>query len=125
MAGKSIYASNRTLEYHLRSATVYVALFTTLPDDAGAGGMEVAGGSYARKAVTFAVAANGQTSNSADLIWEQATANWGSVVGFGIYDAASNGNPLYLDNLSNGPVDVDGGRDQFMIPAGTLVVQES
>ena len=104
MAGKSTYASNRTLEYHLRTAAVYVALFTTLPNDAGAGGVEVSGGSYARKAVAFAVAANGQTSNTGDLIWDQATTDWGSVVGFGIYDAASAGNPLYLDTLSNGPV---------------------
>lgn len=125
MAGKSTYAANRTLEYHLRSAAVYVALFTTLPDDAGSGGVEVSGGAYVRKQVTFAGAANGQTSNTADLIWDQATADWGSVVGFGIYDALVAGNPLYLDYLSNGPVDVVGGRDQFMIPAGTLVVQES
>ena len=125
MAGKSTYASNATLEYLLRGATVYVALFTTLPNDAGAGGVEVAGGSYVRKEAAFAVASNGQTSNSADLIWPQDSANWGNVVGFGIYDAAAAGNPLYLDLLSNGPVDVVGGRDQFMIPAGTLVVQES
>jgi len=34
-------------------ATVYVALYTTTPGDAG-GGVEVSGGSYAREAASFA-----------------------------------------------------------------------
>ena len=88
-----------SLKYHLPTAAVYVALFTTLPDVASAGGVEVSGGSYARKAVTFAAAPNGQTSNAGDLIWDQATADWGSVVGFGIYDAAWGGNPARNTNV--------------------------
>lgn len=96
MAGKSDYFENAVLNalcnVPLAVANVYVALFTTLPSEAGAGGVEPAGGAYARQAVTFAAPAGGAMANTADVLFPQASANWGTVIGFGLCDAlAANG----------------------------------
>jgi hypothetical protein len=85
-------------------ATLYVALFTAAPTDAG-GGTEVTGGSYARKAVTnnstnFPAASAGAKSNGAAITFVQATASWGTVVAFAIFDASSGGNMLGWADLS-------------------------
>lgn len=86
--------------------SVYMGLFTTAPTDGG-GGVEVAGGAYARVAVPAANwnAASGSapsiTSNSAAATFPTATANWGTVVAFGIFDAAAGGDLLWWDYLGN------------------------
>ncbi len=79
--------------------TVYVALYTVAPDDAGAGGTEVSGGAYARVAVAnnatnWPAAVGGAKSNGVAVTFPQATAAWGTVVAFAILDAASLGNML-------------------------------
>lgn len=90
-------------------ANLHVGLFTVSPSDAG-GGTEVSGGAYARASVArslanFAgtqaagstVASNGtggQTSNNGTITFPAPTANWGSVVAFGIFDASTGGNLL-------------------------------
>ena len=53
-------------------ATVYVALFTTDPTDAGSG-TEVSGGSYARTSVTFAAPSNGASASNADCTFPTCT----------------------------------------------------
>lgn len=63
------YLANKLLDHALKNtaytpaATVYLALFTTATNDSG-GGTEAVGGSYARQAVTFAVAASKHTDNT-------------------------------------------------------------
>lgn len=87
--------------------TLYVALFTAAPTDAG-GGTEVTGGSYARVAVpcnttnwAATSGGNGVTSNSNAITFPTATANWGNVVAVAFMDAASGGNMLiYLSQSS-------------------------
>jgi hypothetical protein len=84
-------------------AAVSMALFTTNPNfETGAGGTEVTGGSYARKAITFTAAAAGANSNSGALTWTVGTdITAGTVVtGWGVYDAATVGNMLYGDVFS-------------------------
>lgn len=89
-------------------ATVYVALYTATPGDASASGTEVTGGSYARVAVTNNAtnwpAASGTSptskSNGTAITFPAPTANWGVVVAFAIYDAASAGNELAWGALS-------------------------
>ena len=85
-------------------ATVYIALFTAAPTDAG-GGTEVTGGSYERFAVTnnatnWPAAAAGAKSNGTAFTFVTATANWGTVVAFGIFDALTVGNLLYWGDLT-------------------------
>lgn len=96
-------------------ANLYVALFTTNPTDTG-GGVEVSGGSYARVTVVSSLAnwagtqaagstiassgTTGTTSNNAAITFPSPTANWGTVTGFGIFDAATTGNLLIWGALT-------------------------
>lgn len=85
----------------LASAPVlHVALFTTQPAEDGTGGVEVSGGSYARLA-TAATDWNAATAtdptitdNATVITFPEATGSWGTVVSFGLFDAASAGNYL-------------------------------
>lgn len=89
--------------------TAYVALFTTAPtDDTGTGAVEVSGGAYARLATAAADWSAPSTttdpttiSNAAALAFPTASADWGTVVAFGLYDAASAGNLLAWDWLGS------------------------
>ena len=77
-----------------------VALFTVTPSDSG-GGTEVTGGSYARVNLppldanwTAASATDGLTDNASAITFPTPSANWGTVVAFGIFDATTSGNLL-------------------------------
>lgn len=105
MAGKSDWLECKILNYIFNGgsfaapSTVYIALFTAAPNDAG-GGTEVTGGSYARKAITcdttnFPATSTGTIQNAVAQNFAQASAAWGTVVAFGIFDALSGGNLLY------------------------------
>lgn len=74
-------------------ATVYLALFTSATSDAGAG-TEVAGGSYARQAVTFAAGAagTGAADNSGAVSFSNMPA--ATVTHAALFDAVSGGNML-------------------------------
>lgn len=105
MWAKTAYLANKLLDHSLRNTaytapvTVYLGLTTTLPTEAAAG-TEVAGGSYARVAVTFNVAAGSLADNTGAITFPAATADWGEVVGLEIWDASSAGNRLYYGNPS-------------------------
>lgn len=84
---------------NLNSITPYVALFTAAPGETG-GGTEVTGGAYARQSVTFGAPSTGTMSNSADVTFPTATANWGTVTHFAIFDASTSGNMIYYGTLT-------------------------
>lgn len=119
------YLENKLLDHVLRNTaytsptTVYVALFTAAPGEAG-GGTEVSGGGYARQAVTFSAPSAGSTSNSADITFPTATADWGTITHFAIFDASTGGNMLYYGQLTSS-VTVNSGQ-QLTIPAGNLTI---
>ena len=100
MAEFSNYLENALINAVLRNTsytsptTVYVALFTSDPTDAGSG-TEVSGGSYARTSITFGAPSNGVTTSNADCTFPQATASWGTVTHIGLYDASTSGNLLF------------------------------
>lgn len=125
MSKMSDYLENVLINAILRGiaytspATVYLGLFTSDPTDAGTG-TEVSGGGYARQAVTFSAPSNGSTSNSAEVLFPQATANWGTVTHVGIFDAATGGNLLLHGALAVSKTIATG--DQFKIAAGKLTV---
>jgi len=132
MAGKSDYLENKILDFLLGGvsytppSTVYVALFTAAPTDAG-GGTEVSGGGYARVAVAnnttnFPTASNGTKSNGTTITFPTATADWGTVVAVGIFDAATGGNLLFWANLSTSKTIQNGDTAQFA--AGSLTFTE-
>lgn len=125
MSEFSNYLENALINATLRAtsytspAAVYVALFTSDPTDAGSG-TEVSGGAYTRKQATFGAPSNGVTSNSADITFDQATANWGTVSHIGIFDASSAGNLLYHTPLTSSKTIETG--DIFKIATSSLVV---
>lgn len=125
MSAMSDYLENAIGNHILRNiaytspTTVYCALYTVAPSDAG-GGTEVSGGGYARQAVTFGAPSNGVFTNSADVVFPIATANWGTIVAFALFDAATGGNMLIYGNLSSSKTINSG--DQFRFPAGQLSV---
>lgn len=101
---KSDYLEAQLLDHVLgdgtftKPGTVHVALYTAAPTDAG-GGTEVSGGGYARAAVTNDVtnwpdASGGVKSNGQAITFPQATASWGTIVAWAIFDAATGGNML-------------------------------
>lgn len=107
-------------------ATVYVALFTVAPSDSG-GGTEVTGGSYARAAVTnnstnWPNASGGSKSNGTLIAFPAATASWGTVVAFAIFDASSAGNMLYWGSLTTSVAVASGRTAQFQI--GSITITE-
>lgn len=120
-AAMSNYLQNKFLDWFLRAqtftapATVYVALATTT-GSAAACGTEVTGGSYARVAVTSALAnwagtqsagstttssgTSGQTSNNGAITFPSPTGTWGTVTSFCIFDASTGGNLLLYSALT-------------------------
>ncbi|ASA22077.1 phage tail fiber protein [Paenibacillus donghaensis] len=85
-------------------AALFVALYTSNPTKVDTG-LEVSGGAYVRRAVTFAApaAVSGiQTiKNTAEIAYPLATANWGQITHIGIRDAATGGNLLYFGELTD------------------------
>ena len=125
MSAISNYLENALINVTLRATsytaptTVYVALFTTDPTDAGSG-TECSGTAYARQSATFGAPSNGASSTNADVQFPQAGNSWGTVTHFGIYDALTTGNLLYHGALTTSKV-IDTG-DVFKIASGSLTV---
>lgn len=136
MAGKSDYLENAALNAVLRGvtfpviATTYVGVYTTAPTaDDGSDGVEVSVTGYARVAVTSnttnwkdpSTATQGQTNNLFKIVFPVANAPWGSMVGFGVWDAPTGGNLLYWATCSAVSV---GTGDQLRFEETTLTIQE-
>lgn len=89
-------------------STLYVALFKTVPGLDGTGGVEVStsGTNYARLPITNsqwqgpAAGATREYSNTIDLTFGVPSADWGTIVGCGLYDAAAAGNLYCTATLS-------------------------
>lgn len=111
MAGRmSQYLANSLLDHALGgaaytpAATVYFAIFTTIPSATDSGAVEPASGSYARPSATnnsglWAAAASRAKTTVAIATFATPTGAWGSAVGVGIYDAVSAGNLLWSWSL--------------------------
>ena len=84
---------------------LHVALFTTLPDEDNAGGVEPAAASYARVQCgpgssywSAPNAGDGAVTNLHAITFPSPTEDWGEIIGFGIYD--ENGNLLFVNQLA-------------------------
>lgn len=126
---KTDYLENALLNHmHGKTAytmpTVYIALFTAAPSDAG-GGTEATGGAYARVATTGATwnaAASGSASNASAITFPTASASWGTVTHFAEMDAATAGNMLRWAALTTSKA--IGSGDTASFAAGALVDTE-
>src|SRR6476659_6111264 len=118
MAGSFSDALEASLLNHVFGKTtytapdpVYIALFTTAPNDANTGGVEVStsGTAYARVSVvnnttnfTNATGTSPTTKKNggSDITFAKATANWVTVVAAGIYSASTGGTLLAWSDLT-------------------------
>lgn len=143
MSGMTDYLENKLIDWLVRGqsftppATLYAALFTATPSDAG-GGTEVSGGSYARVAITSDMThwagtqaaastttssgTNGTTSNNGTVTFPAPTGNWGTTVAIGLFDASTSGNMLFWAPLvTNKTVNSSDAAPVF--PAAQILIQ--
>jgi len=97
-------------------STLYLALFTAAPGEAG-GGTECTGTSYARQTITFTVSGN-EASNSSAVEFPTAGSSWGTISHIGVFDALTSGNLLAYGALTASKT-VESG-DVFRVPSGDL-----
>lgn len=124
MSGFTDYLEDALLKHvftntaYTSPSTVYAALFTVAPSDTG-GGTEVSGGAYARQSMAFSVSGTGTlATNSAAVEYPTATADYGTVVAVGIFDASTSGNLLAYANLTTSKTVSSG--DVFRFNAGDV-----
>ncbi len=105
-------------------AALYLGLFTSLPTDVGPG-VEVVGGSYARPAVVFSSPVGGIVVNVGDVAYPISSAIWGSIVGFGVFDAPAGGNMLAWGELL-GPAFpfTNVGGSAFTVPGSSFPIDQ-
>lgn len=137
------FAENKIVDATLRAQAIgtpvtwYVALYTSCPTDSAAG-TEATGGAYARVAVTAGMAAfagtqsagstiassgtTGTTSNNAAWTFPTPSASWGTVVCWGITDAATAGNIWIYSSLTVSKVINIGDAVSFAAGAATFQI---
>lgn len=133
MAGSlSDYAEAKILDHIVGKtsftmpSTVYVALYTVAPTDAG-GGTECTGGSYVRKLTagsdwTAASVGAGTSSNAAVITFVTPTGSWGTAVAFSLMDASTVGNFLAWADLTTPQAIGTGNTVSFAIGALALTL---
>lgn len=105
MASFSNYLENAVLDHIFGDGTLtvtaptYLALCTTVPDDASTGSTIVEANytGYARKAVAasdMSAAASGSKTNSAAITFDACTAGSSTIIGWALCDASTAGNVL-------------------------------
>lgn len=124
MPGFSNYAELQALKWLLtadavtRPTTFFLALFTSDPGETGAG-TEVSGGGYARQPITFSGAANPVVGPATQITFT-ATAAWGTITHWAVYDLASAGNFLVSGALTASRTIASG--DSAVVSVGALSV---
>lgn len=143
-AATSNYTQNKILDqFRGQTGLTPVTLYVTLDTTAGTAqtcGTEVSGGSFARQAITASLAnlagtqgagttsassnssgSSGTTSNNNPITFPAPTANWGTIVGFCIFDASSGGNLLFYAPLTT-PKTVNSGDAAPSFAAAALTI---
>lgn len=127
MAGLSTYAEGKAFDHFFRAtaytpaATVYMALFSAIPNDDGTGGTEMVGTGYARQAIAFGAYSSRRIANSGTITFTNSgVGGWPAAVGWGIYDASSSGNLLCTGTLS--PTTTVGASTSFSLLAGEVII---
>lgn len=126
MGSLSDYAENELMDHIFNAAytavsTVYVALSTADPLDTGAGLAEPSGNGYAREAITFGAAATRRVTQSAEVVFNEATGAWGTITHWALMDALTGGNMLAHGALDSSISPVSGNTPR--IAASEIYVQ--
>jgi len=120
----SNYLEAKLLEHVTGQATyqppgsIWMGLFTDMPTDTG--GPEVSSNGYARQEVHWKPVTNSRVINNQLIKFPAATAPWGTIRGFGLFDAAVGGHMLF-HGVTSQPVEVNTGIT-FMVYAENLVI---
>lgn len=127
MSAFSTFASNGLLEYVFNGqafpspTNLWLALYLIAPDASG-GGTEVSGNNYARVQLTGLNVTGNLLTNTAPIVFNQATGgNWGVIVAVGVHDASTGGNLWQHGPISPNENVVVGDIAQF--PAGDFEIQ--
>jgi hypothetical protein len=130
MAGsKCNYLEDKIINHVLRNTaltspvSVWLALFSTAPDEAN-GGVEITTNGCVRKQVTFGAPSNGASTNSAQVDFPSASPAGYTVNGWVLFDAETNGNKLYYEDTSSSPLVVAIGNN-VKYAIGQLSITES
>lgn len=129
MAGLGLtdYAEAKALDYFLRGtayaqpATVYLAFFTTTPNDDGTGGVELVGDGYGRQAVAFGSYVSRRIANSGTVTFTSTGNAWPQAISCGIYDTSTSGNLMAVGTLS--PQPTVGAGQSYSFVAGEILIQ--
>lgn len=85
---------------HTGAGTLYLALFTAAPTDAG-GGTECSYSGYARQTIAFGAPSGGAIANTGTSTFPAAAGSTQTVVAFAVFDASTSGNMLIWKTLSS------------------------
>lgn len=135
MAAASSYLEKKLLDHTLgvasfgavSAANLYMALFTANPGDGNNTAVEVStsGTGYARELIVFSAATADTTGshsvNSALVQFGPASASWGTVTHWGLYDGSTGGNLLYYSAVTS-PATINNG-NTYQFPSGTVEVK--
>lgn len=146
MSAMTDYLENALIDWIFRGqaaptlpANLYYGIFTTAAGDAGSQvEVSTSGTNYGRQAVARSLAAmagtqgagtttassgsSGTTSNNAVITWGAPSANWGVIVGWGIFDSATGGNLLFYAPQTPNKT-VNSGDPAPYMAAGTAQIQ--
>jgi len=134
MTALTNYTENNIINHIFRTASfakpsaLYIGLITALIDGEAGTVTEVTGGSYARVARNpldanwDVTTTTGTTANTASIQFPAATADWGTVTSFGIWDAATGGNLLIYSALTNARTITNGTTPSFGVGALTFQI---
>lgn len=126
MGSFSDYLEDKLLDHTVGKASftmpsVWIALSTADPLDDGSGMAEPGAGSYARKSTAagdWNSASGGAIDNANDITFVEATASWGTITHFALFDALTVGNMLAHGTL--GTPKAIGSGDTAKFAAGDL-----
>lgn len=124
MSSFSDYLENAVLNHVFRNTslssptTVYVALYTAAPTDAG-GGTEASGNGYARQAITFGAPSGGVITSNSAASFTAVGGGFGTIVAVGYFNALTGGNLLAWDTVAPAAI---GSGDTFIIQAGQATI---
>lgn len=94
---------------YVPAATIYMALFTGDPTDAGLLVNECSGNGYARTAIVFSAASSRTIIQNGQVTFPQCVGGgWGTITHWGVMDASTSGNMLAYGALSTPIVTAEG-----------------
>ena len=122
--GISEYYANKMLDHMLGKTSftmptvMYMSAYNGDPLGAGS---EIATGAYARVLMTISAATNFIASNGADILFAEATGDWGTVSHLAVNPEAAGGTAMFAATLNTAKAIAT--NDQLKIASGNFGVQ--